>query len=297
LGKHNSNRFISTIEINENVRGVQKDVTETQTDVKEVLEIQHSQIEKNILQWLTPTEYHSQQHDFSRERQPGTGQWFVNSKEFQSWLQASNHTLFCHGIPGSGKTILTSTVIDNLCRIYSKNNSVGIAYVYCNFRQQGIQKIHDLIATLLRQLAQVHSPLPATVKGLYDQNQERKTQPSLTDLVATLYSVISASSKTFVILDALDELSNDCRRELLSEIFMIRDKTRLNLLLTSRPNQDLERQVKECTSGESIEILARDNDISCYLDGHVSELCVSMSEIPHLWSDIMATISGAVEGM
>ncbi|KAF2182132.1 hypothetical protein K469DRAFT_520620, partial [Zopfia rhizophila CBS 207.26] len=56
----------------------------------------------------------------------GTGQWLLDSKEFQTWLKTSNQTLFCLGILGAGKTILTSIVVDDLI-IQSQNNpNVGL---------------------------------------------------------------------------------------------------------------------------------------------------------------------------
>ncbi|KAJ4855375.1 ankyrin repeats (3 copies) domain-containing protein [Trichoderma breve] len=61
-----------------------------------------------ILEWLTPVNYGLQQSDCFQRRHPGTGQWLLNSAEYQEWLHTSQQTLFCQGIPGSGKTILTS---------------------------------------------------------------------------------------------------------------------------------------------------------------------------------------------
>ncbi|RDW67885.1 hypothetical protein BP6252_09281 [Coleophoma cylindrospora] len=62
---------------------------------------------QTILDWLTPIDYITRQQDSIRRRQAGTGQWLLDSKEFQSWLSTDKQTLFCPGIPGAGKTILT----------------------------------------------------------------------------------------------------------------------------------------------------------------------------------------------
>ena len=67
-----------------------------------------------LLDWLTPLDYTAQQHDFVNRRQAGTGQWLLDSAEFQAWLEADHQTLFCPGIPGAGKTILTSIVVEEL---------------------------------------------------------------------------------------------------------------------------------------------------------------------------------------
>ncbi|PYI02763.1 hypothetical protein BO78DRAFT_213479 [Aspergillus sclerotiicarbonarius CBS 121057] len=50
-------------------------------------------------------------------------------------MKNDNQTLLCTGIPGVGKTILTSIVIEHLEEKYHDDRSVGIAYIYCNFRR------------------------------------------------------------------------------------------------------------------------------------------------------------------
>jgi hypothetical protein len=42
-----------------------------------------------ILDWLTPVDYAPQQSDFISRRQTGTGQWLLDSAEFQAWLTTS----------------------------------------------------------------------------------------------------------------------------------------------------------------------------------------------------------------
>lgn len=66
-----------------------------------------------ILNWLTPVEHGPQRSDFLRGRQPGTGQWLLKSAEYQTWLNSGKQTLFCPGIPGAGKTMIATTVIND----------------------------------------------------------------------------------------------------------------------------------------------------------------------------------------
>lgn len=86
-----------------------------------------------ILDWVTPINYGPQHSDFFNRRQPGTGQWLLESAEYKSWWAEDNKKLFCSGIPGSGKTILTAIVVEDL-RIRTSNEAdIGLAYIYCNF--------------------------------------------------------------------------------------------------------------------------------------------------------------------
>jgi hypothetical protein len=106
-----------------------------------------------ILDWLTPIDYASQQSDFISRRQAGTGQWLLDSEEFQAWLETDKQTLFCPGIPGAGKTIITSIIVKYLFDKFRNSDilddttqddaSIGIAYLYCSFQRRGQQTAED----------------------------------------------------------------------------------------------------------------------------------------------------------
>src|ERR1700733_3943383 len=70
--------------------------------------------------------YASQQNDFIARRQEGTGQWLLDSGEYQTWLQSAKKTLFCPGIPGAGKTILAAIAIDNLTARFQKDRALAL---------------------------------------------------------------------------------------------------------------------------------------------------------------------------
>ncbi|RYP20071.1 hypothetical protein DL765_002997 [Monosporascus sp. GIB2] len=99
----------------------------------------------NLLKWLAPIDFASQQSDFINRRQAGTGQWLLDSPKFHEWIQTDKQTLFCPGIPGAGKTILTSVVVDELSTRFRNDESIGIAYLYCNFRRQHEQNAVNLL--------------------------------------------------------------------------------------------------------------------------------------------------------
>jgi Cdc6-like AAA superfamily ATPase len=178
-----------------------------------------------ILDWLTPVDYGPQQTDYIRRRQPGTGQWLLDSPEFQTWLKTERQTLFCPGIPGAGKTILTSTVIKELTIRFSNDLRISIAYIYCNFQRQDEQKIDNLMAALLKQLAESQPSLPGSVKSLYDRHMAKRTRPLLDETSRVLRSLVAMYSRVFLSFDALDECqaSDGCRARFLSELFNLMD--------------------------------------------------------------------------
>jgi hypothetical protein len=266
---------------------------------------------RDILDWLTPVNYGPQQTDYIRRRQAGTGQWLLDSAEFQTWLDTPKQTLFCPGIPGAGKTIITSIVIEYLfdkfrhCNIQGDGDDaqdrsiqndgrIGIAYLYCNFRQQEEQKAEEkaeeLLASLLKQLAQEHSAILPTVKDLYDRHKIKQTRPSFDEISKALQSVAVVYSTVFIVIDALDECQVLTR--LLPKIFNLQIKSEASVFATSRFIPDI---IEKFRGSISIEIRATEEDVQRYLDGRISE-----SESVVLKScreDIKTEITKTIDGM
>ncbi|KAL5312911.1 hypothetical protein ACEPPN_019337 [Leptodophora sp. 'Broadleaf-Isolate-01'] len=83
-----------------------------QDGIGKLLHRQYDQEHEAILEWLTPIDFASQQSDIINTRQEGTGLWLLNSKEFQKWVNQGKKTLFYPSIPGAGKTMMSSIVVD-----------------------------------------------------------------------------------------------------------------------------------------------------------------------------------------
>jgi hypothetical protein len=279
------------------VREARKEQLEWHQAEAEIQENHERQQERQaILNWLTLIDFVSQQHDFVTRWQEGTGQWLLDSAEFRAWVETDKQTLFCPGIPGAGKTILTSIVVKDLTTRFYNDKSVGIAYIYCNFRRQYEQKPEDLIASLLKQLLQKLSSVPDSVKTVYNQHKDKHTRPSVDEILKALESVIATFSRVYIAVDALDEcqLSGGCRPKFLSSILGLQARTGAKLFITSRPLPDIRKEFKNCLS---LEILASDEDIRRYLTGHMLQLPNFIFSKPQLQEEIKTEIAKAAQGM
>ncbi|KAL4863965.1 hypothetical protein BDV12DRAFT_201609 [Aspergillus spectabilis] len=138
----------------------------------------------------------------STDGKRGTGEWLLNTSEFQPWVEKDRQILLCKGIPGAGKTMLASLMIDYLVQKFKAQADIVIAFIYCNFRQQHEQTAVDLLANVLKQLAQGYPSVPASIKDLNRQHQEKKTQPSF-DQVAQHYAQPWRNSPSAEIPDIL----------------------------------------------------------------------------------------------
>ncbi|KAF3229698.1 hypothetical protein TWF106_000148 [Orbilia oligospora] len=219
-----------------------------------------------ILDWITPIDDSSRHNDTLNRREPGTGEWLLNSTEYQNWLNTAKEVLFCPGIPGAGKTILSSIVIEHLIDRYSYNPAVGVAYIYFNYKVNAHIKVDELLSNLLKQLARTQDSLSNYVKDLYDRC--KGIRPSRAEIVQALGAVVASYSRVFIIVDALDEYER-CS-EFLGQLFEIHKNYALNIFATSRPIPEI-RGIFERheISLMELEIRASEADIIKYLEGQI----------------------------
>ena len=212
-----------------------------------------------IADWLTPVDFAKQQNDLISRRQEGTGQWFLKSPEFTTWLNGVKQTLFCPGIPGAGKTTMASIVIEELGTTIN-DGKTGIAFLYCNYKRQEEQKAVDLLAALLKQLVQSQRTLPQPVKALYEGHVHRRTRPSFIEIAKVLRSVVSGYTRVYVVVDALDECLDTLGTgtAILSELRILQAEADVRLMATSRFSSSLQSMFEEEIF---LEIRASDADV------------------------------------
>lgn len=268
-----------------------------QGGVYKLLRRQHGQEHETILNWLTPVDYGPQQSDYISRRQLGTGQWLLSSSEFYNWVNESKQTLFCPGIPGAEKTMMSSIVVDHLNVKFRNDSGVGIAYIYCSYQPQQEQKPEDLLSSLLKQLVQGQPTVPPDVKNLYERHRNKGTRPSFDEIVNVLHSKIHLYSRVFII-DALDEYyasNNEGPKKLLLVVFSLQEKTQLNLFTTSRFTSEITSRFNRCMSKT---IQAHDDDVLSYINGRIPELLQSrILKHPQVQEAVRRDVVKAVDGM
>ena len=202
-------------------------------------------------------------------------------REFKAWLSGTEKILCCSGLrmltffrkqaftdlysAGAGKTILASAIIDKLERHFTSSN-IGLAFIYCNYKERDGQTLTNLIASLVQQLAQRSSTISDDVRALYAHHNHQRTRPGFEEYSRILRSLIATFTDVYIVVDALDECdwSNGARMKLIKEL----QESSANLLCTSRHLGDIEQSFANYSR---LEIRASDTDVTKFLQARISE--------------------------
>ncbi|GKT46777.1 ankyrin-2 [Colletotrichum spaethianum] len=198
---------------------------------------------KSLRSWLKPTSYDLESGEYRKHLSShvlGTGEWLTSSCTYADWSQGHNDgLLWITGIPGSGKSVLASKIVDEL-----GNKNPGCPVLYFFFRQI-IDANHEPVALLRDWLDQVlvySPPLQKRLKEYTEKEKKPLSTMSMNDLWKDLRLALSGfPDKVFCVADALDEIDhgNEAFIKALADLgnWM---PGKVKVLITSRPVPSVE---------------------------------------------------------
>lgn len=131
----------------------------------------------------------------------------MESDEFTEWKNTPASTMWLHGIPGNGKTVLSAAITQHLIFENGDNPEISVLQFYFNFNDAAKQLTAQMIRSLISQLLPTDGQ-PASytiIQESYSQYGEGRYQPSFEDLLTTLEKLLGHRSTVFIVIDALDE--------------------------------------------------------------------------------------------
>ncbi|KAH6909911.1 hypothetical protein BKA70DRAFT_179396 [Coprinopsis sp. MPI-PUGE-AT-0042] len=84
----------------------------------------------------------------------GTGVWLLKTDKFLIWLDPNGNLkiLWGIGIPGAGKTVLASIIINELeIRARAANGQICVAYIYVRYGDSADLTVRDILEILVKQ--------------------------------------------------------------------------------------------------------------------------------------------------
>ncbi|KAF5593388.1 ankyrin repeat [Fusarium subglutinans] len=231
-------------------RTIGTDVSELRKTIEET---QRDMNRERMLNWLCATDT-SVQYRAAREKySSGTCNWLIKeSDDFETWEKESKSFLWLNGKAGSGKSILSSSVIKYLKDQYENNPETALAYYFFSFGNVEQQKVSVMLSSLVRQLCASRPDTPQPIKRFKDY-MAKGERPDIETLEAALMSAVSGFSATFVVIEALDECPAfdgerlkllNCLRRIIASM-----PDNMHIFCTSRAEPDIHMTIGELLEG------------------------------------------------
>ncbi|PVH91677.1 ankyrin [Periconia macrospinosa] len=227
---------------------------------------------KRILDFFSTFDHTSSQQDIFRKRNPQTGEWILQSNEFSEFETGKMKTLLCHGMPGAGKTIISSIVVDHILQTCRKNQTIGACYFYFRYDSTREQTLEVVTGSLLRQLLEWKMDIPEEIGNWVEEHKKEQRTPNWRELMQCLHLAAKEFGEVFVVLDALDEYyAGEASRffELFDGLRGWQEKASVRLFATTRINTEIISHFEPCLRNE---IRAHDDDIRIYINSRMHEL-------------------------
>ncbi|KAK3490117.1 hypothetical protein B0T13DRAFT_451254 [Neurospora crassa] len=218
--------------------------------------------------WLVQINPSSNHNTANSLYETGTGDWIFRSQEWNLWVnkQSKERSLWIHGIPGAGKTILASHIIEHLTNTKC-SGKVALVYYYC-YHGHNQDETFSFLRWLISQLCRKSDTVSSLTYGIYRSGQD----PNITKLLSALLAQLDSLDTVYVAVDALDE-SQQPRDRMLDVLRTLATDSRfrkIRLLTTSREYADIERVMAPVslsvpTSHEEVE-----KDIRVFVEGSIS---------------------------
>ncbi|KAK4451057.1 hypothetical protein QBC34DRAFT_402074 [Podospora aff. communis PSN243] len=207
-------------------------------------------------------------------RHPMTGLWLLGDPQYMEWRTTPNSKLWLTGMPGSGKTVLCGTVIEDLSKIQDENDTIAVVYFFCDYRDAKSQDVVTILGSLAAQMALHHPQAFDLLKQAYNDHMENHGAGVAPPLgYKSLSKVIQGMAKcfttAFIVVDALDECGRHSAQ--VAEILRTIAETceEINMALFSRAEEDIDDLLSP--SFARLNIAAHTADVELYVGAEMAK--------------------------
>lgn len=198
----------------------------------------------------------------------GTGTWFTESDDLRRWMEGRDPRLWLSGIPGAGKTVLASAIIEKARKEAAKSNGeTALAFFYCDYKDLATQDVSTILDSLIAQIAVCNKEALEVLLEHYKKfcrpgqiiiSDDRPSQIEL------IHKLCDACKRVLIIVDGLDECGRKMS-ETIRELSLVNAESRsdISTLFLSRP----EHEINQVLSNDylHIPIAARNTDLRLYV--------------------------------
>jgi len=191
--------------------------------------------------------------------------------QFRSWLSTPRSKLWCYGIPGAGKTVLASSIFQEVLR--QSSPVIAVALFYCDYKTAATQDPKNVLGSVAKQLAVQDEQSFEKLQTFYESKSTKNSSHvdfSLDELRDLVLTMSSSFNDVMIIVDALDECGTAMQvRSITRLLASLNDGRGLGIcktLFLSRDEPDI-REILEDYDHNSI--AASSSDLRLYVGAEV----------------------------
>lgn len=247
---------------------------------------------------VDPTANHEASKDLWHRQ---TGLWLLAHETFLAWNNNLGSRLWLSGIPGAGKTILASVVIEHALSQCTPKKA--LAYFYCDYKDEQRQRLPNILGTMACQLARQDASR-RSYGLLHDYYQSchpldrHGSAPKASKLLTLIQDMTASFDEVSIVVDALDECGSD-RTEVVETLASLNEDTPNNIRTAffSRDEQDIKNCLEEFLH---IPIAAHNDDLKIFVAEEIATRARKGKlriKNPGLKNEIMDRLINGADGM
>jgi tetratricopeptide (TPR) repeat protein len=162
------------------------------------------------MKWLSPIDMEGIRNRESQRRTQPCGKWLLYNENFQAWLQSQSRTLWVSGSPGSGKTVLSTCIIDAVKDHIGSDMKQALAFFFCDKSDENSLSDVTILSCIIAQvLAQLDS-IPDRISASYNiAARYGRSKISASDQpAAILKDLVFPLNKLYILVDGVDEFKD-----------------------------------------------------------------------------------------
>ncbi|KAH8594339.1 hypothetical protein B0O99DRAFT_574078 [Bisporella sp. PMI_857] len=234
----------------------------------------------DVINWLSAVDPRLDQEAARAiwQEYPASGQWLLVNEKMKAWMDSNSSLipmLWMNGIPGAGKTILTSLIVHE-CQISSM---IPVLYFYCNHQDAHRKSFQALSRAFLVQLLRYDEALlPYIYDKCIGSGNTSLVSSQMCDEI--LRTCLKTMSEAYIIIDGIDECDPTERKTILSFFISIIERAnaaaKLRALFVSQDENDIRKSLRTASVLKLTDAHNR-SDIESYTSHWVSKIQAKFS--------------------
>ncbi|KAK4166269.1 hypothetical protein QBC43DRAFT_298899 [Cladorrhinum sp. PSN259] len=171
-------------------------------------EARSDRIKDQILPWVRAGQDPSKldvRHELAGRlhvHQEGTCSWILENPGYKQWYTSSESSvLWYNAAPGSGKSIMASSIINRL-----KQDDQRVIYHFCSYDDPTLRQPLNIFRSLILQLLRLAERVPDSIKMIWEEEQQfspNLKNPFVVEKVT--HELLKVIPRVHVVIDGLDE--------------------------------------------------------------------------------------------